>query len=263
MDNQLIQSLMPQLKLITKEINIIAEALNNPWTVWIPLGATVGTFILAIATICIARATILALKENQKYRQFELIRKKLDEFYGPLIGYLFETEHRLNSIKSIEKETDFITSSLLYLKPILNVNPAIKIEESIKQNIVALLPAYASISENKILLESTNFDKIKEIVLIKRHFMETETKKEIASFNENKNNLNFLLIKYFINKFNELYNNELDFEKEPYKMYKEPYNLINQAKWDDWENFYKILQSDYDKLDKQLDQLQLPKETLV
>ena len=215
---------------------------------WVECHPTaLATFILALVTLYFVYTT---KKENQKYRQFKLTLKKLDEFYSPLIGQLIQAKHKLNYIKMIKEKDDFITLSLLYIKPILI--PNINVEESIKQNLLALLPVYASISENKILNESTNFDKIKEIISIKRHLSETKTKKEMINIDENNNNLNFLLIKCFIDKFNELYNNEIDFEKESYQALKALYNLIGQAMWDNWENFYKILQNDYDKLNSSL-----------
>jgi hypothetical protein len=207
----------------------------------------IATFVLALVTLYFVYATI---KENQKYRRFKLSLKKLDEFYSPLIGHLLEAKYKLNYIKMIKEKDDFITLSLLYIKPI--PIPNINVEESIKRNLLALLPVHTAISENKILNESTNFNKIKEIISIKRHLVETETKKEMINIDDNKNNLNFLLIKYFIIKFNELYNNGIDFEKESYQTLKVPYNLIDQAMWDNWENFYKILQNDYDKLNSSL-----------
>ncbi len=213
---------------------------------WVECHPTaLATFILALVTLYFIYTT---KKENQKYRQFKLILKKIDEFYSPLSAFLFETENKLKYIKSIKNKVDFNGAFLLYLQPQKFLNQQTTLDEQIEPFLWAISTLPASLTEDKILNEITNFNKIKEIMLIKIHLAETEVIGNKIGIDEYENNLNFLLMRNFIDKFYELYNKNPNLETNSNR--KNVYDLISKAKWDNWGNFYRSLQNDYNKFKK-------------
>ncbi len=206
-----------------------------------------ATVFLGIITVCFVYITG---KESQKYRRFKLILKKLDEFYAPLIGYLSVVKNDLGYIKSIKDKNNFTGAFLSYLKPSM---PTTINEQWIKDTLWAFASSVLFNSKDKIINEATNFDKIKEIILTKKHLAEKKTNEKMIKYMEYENDLNFLIIKTFLDKFNDLYGNNVNFEEYPDK--KNVYGLVSRAKIDNWEEFYKILGNNYDKLIGELHKL--------
>ncbi len=106
MNSQNIHVIMLQLKSITEGIDKIARGVNNPLAVWVSLIMAGGTFILAIATVYMALATFMALKEDRNKLKEEK-KGAYKVFIERIKKYLTTTDKIEKLIKKIiDKENE-------------------------------------------------------------------------------------------------------------------------------------------------------------